>query len=138
MLGTRKLDRFVAIKVPRAGSSIEKDRFFREARSVAPTCGIPIIVVHSTNSDRPIGTPFLVSEFIDGVTLHDQLTVRRPTPREAAELVALLADALDYAHVEGVIHHATSSRQTYHDRAPTAGPISWISGWPNASPAKRP
>ena len=97
-----KLDRLVAIKVPRAGSSIEKDRFFREARSVAQLRHPIIVALHEFG--QADGTPFLVSEFIDGVTLHDRLTVRKPSPREAAELVALLADALDYAHAEGVIH----------------------------------
>ena len=97
-----KLERLVAIKVPRPGSSIEKDRFFREARSVAQLRHPVIVALHEFG--QADGTPFLVSEFIDGVTLHDQLTARKPTPREAAELVALLADALDYAHLEGVIH----------------------------------
>src|SRR5262249_54719125 len=39
-----------------------------------------------------------------GVTLHDLLKVRRLTFRESAQLVADLAEALDYAHGMGVIH----------------------------------
>src|SRR5207245_11297406 len=50
------------------------------------------------------GLPYLVSDFISGATLADQLTARRPTCREAAELVAQVAEALDYAHAMGVVH----------------------------------
>jgi single-stranded-DNA-specific exonuclease len=50
------------------------------------------------------GTPFLVSEFVDGITLADLLTSERLPPRAAAELVADSADALQYAHESGVIH----------------------------------
>src|SRR5262249_2738015 len=45
-----------------------------------------------------------VSEFVAGVTLADYLSGRRPTHRQAAEWVAALADALAYAHQQGVVH----------------------------------
>jgi serine/threonine protein kinase len=48
--------------------------------------------------------PYLVSDFVEGVTLADLLSARRPAPREAAELVAAVADALHYAHQQGVGH----------------------------------
>ncbi len=97
-----KLDRVVAIKVPRPGSDIEQDRFFREVRSVAQLRHPAIVPLHEVGQSD--GTPFIVSEFIDGATLHDRLTVRRPSPKEAAELIAALADALEYAHGQGVVH----------------------------------
>src|SRR5207253_734168 len=50
------------------------------------------------------GSPYLVSDFVEGVTLADLLTARRPAPREAAQLAAAAADALDYAHTQGVVH----------------------------------
>jgi hypothetical protein len=50
------------------------------------------------------GIPYLVSEFVAGMTLADWLTAQRPTPREAAQLVATLADTLQYAHDQGVVH----------------------------------
>jgi WD40 repeat protein len=48
--------------------------------------------------------PYLVSEFVQGVTLEDLLSARRPTPREVAQLIAAVADALQYAHEMGVVH----------------------------------
>ncbi len=50
------------------------------------------------------GRPYLVSEFIEGITLADLLTSERLDPRRSAELVADLADALHYAHEQGVVH----------------------------------
>jgi WD40 repeat protein/tetratricopeptide (TPR) repeat protein/tRNA A-37 threonylcarbamoyl transferase component Bud32 len=100
-----QLDRTVAIKVPRAGSlatAEDRDRFLREARSVAQLRHARIVPVHEVGEHE--GTPYLVSDFVRGVTLSDLLTSRRPTPREAAALVADIADTLQYAHEQGVIH----------------------------------
>jgi len=99
------LDRVVAVKVPRAGtlaSRTELDRFVREARSVAQLRHPFLVSVYEVGQAAEV--PYLVSEFVEGVTLADQLSARRPAPREAAELVARLADALHYAHEMGVVH----------------------------------
>jgi WD40 repeat protein/serine/threonine protein kinase len=100
-----ELDRVVAIKVPRAihvSGSEELERFEREARSVASLRHPAIVAVYEIGHvDR---TPFLVSEFVPGATLAERMSVRRPAPREAAQLLATLADALQYAHEMGVVH----------------------------------
>ncbi len=100
-----QLHRVVAIKVPRAtnlADSQDLDRFLREARSVSQLSHAGIVQVYDAGEAE--GTPYLVSEFVQGVTLADQLTARRPTPQEAAKLIASLADALHYAHEQGVVH----------------------------------
>ncbi|MFO0843155.1 MAG: serine/threonine-protein kinase [Gemmataceae bacterium] len=101
----RELDRVVAIKVPRAAlvpGSQELDRFVREARSVAQLRHSSIVPVYEVGQAG--GTPYLVSQFVEGFTLADLLTDRRPGADEAARLVAAVADALHYAHGQGVIH----------------------------------
>jgi WD40 repeat protein len=100
------LDRVVALKLPRAGNlpagGPERDRFLREARSAAQLRHASIVSVHEVGESD--GRPFLVSDFVEGVTLADLLSGRRPTPREAAQLLAEVADALDFAHRHGVVH----------------------------------
>ena len=44
---------------------------------------------------------FIVSDYVRGVTLADWLTGKRPTPKEAAALVAQLADTVQHAHEHG-------------------------------------
>jgi WD40 repeat protein/tRNA A-37 threonylcarbamoyl transferase component Bud32 len=100
-----QLDRTVAVKVPRAGNLAgqeDLDRFLREARSAARLRHPAIVPVHEIGTHD--GVPFLVSEFVQGLTLSDVLSARRLPLREAATLVAELADALDYAHGHGVVH----------------------------------
>ena len=47
---------------------------------------------------------FLVTEYVEGETLEERLAEGALPPREAAALVAEIADALEYAHTHGVIH----------------------------------
>jgi WD40 repeat protein len=100
-----KLDRLVAIKVPRVGilpDGQDVDRFLREARSAAQLRHPRIVSVHEVGQQGEV--PYLVSDFVEGVTLADILTARHLPPREAAQLLAVVADALQYAHDQGVVH----------------------------------
>ena len=64
-----------------------------------------IVSLHETGQADD-GTFYLVEEFVPGTTLASVLGERdrRLTFRQAAELIAAVADALDYAHRHGVIH----------------------------------
>src|SRR5262245_11358951 len=101
-----ELDRIVAIKVPRsdrlAGMPGETERFLREARSVAQFRHPSIVSIHDVGQQD--GVPYLVEDFVRGITLTDLLTSERLTSRAVAELAAHVADALQYAHDRGVIH----------------------------------
>jgi tRNA A-37 threonylcarbamoyl transferase component Bud32 len=100
-----KLQRLVAVKMPRAGSFAtpqEEERFLREARAAAQLSHPGIVPVLEIAHDH--GLPYIVSEYIEGLTPADLLTARRPGFREAAELVAAVADALDYAHRRHIVH----------------------------------
>jgi serine/threonine protein kinase len=100
-----ELDRTLAIKVPRPGclaSPEETDRFLREARSAAQLQHPHIVPLHHVGESD--GRCFLVYEFVEGITLAEQLTQGRLSFAQAAELLALTAEALDYAHRHGVIH----------------------------------
>jgi WD40 repeat protein/tRNA A-37 threonylcarbamoyl transferase component Bud32 len=100
-----QLDRTVAVKVPRAGNlpgGQDLDRFLREARSTAQLRHPAIVPVHEVGQDD--GVPYLVSDFVDGVTLADRLTAGGLSFREAAGLVAAVAEALEHAHRQGIVH----------------------------------
>ncbi|MGI8979904.1 MAG: protein kinase domain-containing protein [Pirellulaceae bacterium] len=100
-----QLDRLVAIKVPRAGNlatKVDIDRFLREARSAAQLKHPSIVAVH--DAGEVDGSCYLVSELVHGTTLADRLDSKRIAFRESAELITVVADALHYAHSQGVIH----------------------------------
>jgi WD40 repeat protein/tRNA A-37 threonylcarbamoyl transferase component Bud32 len=100
-----ELDRVVALKIPHGGlltDGSELERFHREARAAAQLRHPGIVTVHEVQTLN--GLPTIVSNFIDGVTLKDLIEVRRLTFREAAELIAAVAEAVDYAHSMGLVH----------------------------------
>lgn len=98
------LRRTVALKIPRSENLSEEDheRFLREAKTTAQLRHPNIVPVHEVG--REDGTLFIVSDFIDGMTLAERIAINRPAPREAAELCVTVAMALHYAHESGVIH----------------------------------
>ena len=99
-----KLARLVAVKVPRPGQldPTHAERFVREARAAAQVRHPNIVPVHEVGLDGE--SLYIVSDFIDGVTLHEWLTARRLTPAESAQLCLKLARALHEAHEAGVVH----------------------------------
>ena len=101
-----ELGRIVAIKVPRAGvlaSQDDVERFLREARSAAQLSHPGIVTLHEVGHADD-GTYFLIEEFVPGMTLERRLRDGSIPLRSAAELIAAVAEALDYAHRHGVIH----------------------------------
>jgi serine/threonine protein kinase/WD40 repeat protein len=99
-----QLDRIVAVKVPRKDEldPAEIEMFFREARTAAQLKHPNIVGVHEIGRDRD--SIYIVSDFVHGVNLHEWLTAKRLTPREAAELCAKIADAVAHAHAAGIVH----------------------------------
>jgi len=101
-----KLNRIVAIKVPRRGQFLPDDveRFLREAQAPAELHHPNIVTVFEVGQDGDLA--YIVSEFIEGQPLDKWLVAqgRRLTDREAAELCVTIAHALHYAHEHGVIH----------------------------------
>ncbi len=99
-----ELDRTVALKVPRKGqlSAIETEYFFREARAAAQLRHPNIVTVHEVG--REGDDVYIVSDFIAGRSLGDQLSAEPMSFREAAELCVKIAGGLHHAHESGVVH----------------------------------
>jgi serine/threonine protein kinase len=101
-----ELGRTVAIKLLRAGGLASRediDRFMGEARSAAQLQHPGLVALHETGQTEE-GMFYLVEEFIQGETLAARLKSARFGFRQAAELIAAIAEALHYAHRRGVIH----------------------------------
>lgn len=113
-----RLERVVALKVQRAGSLAsdeEVQRFLREARSVAQLKHPSIVSLYETGRSED-NVWFLVCEHIDGATLEDCLKSGAFTAQEAATVAHELADALQYAHEQGVVHRDVKPSNIILDR----------------------
>ncbi|MGI9444776.1 MAG: serine/threonine-protein kinase [Rubripirellula sp.] len=100
-----RLKRTVALKVILAGTHAadsERKRFQTEAESVARLKHQNIVQVYEVGESE--GHPFLALEYCSGGSLADRLKGTRPSPREAAALVASLSDAMEHSHLAGVVH----------------------------------
>lgn len=92
------LGRDVAIKVPRQGyfSTVEeRHRFFREAQSAANLRHSNIVSVYEVSNQKD--TPFIVSEFVDGLTLEDLVSGGMLSFRQTAKLMIQICHAINYA-----------------------------------------
>jgi tetratricopeptide (TPR) repeat protein/tRNA A-37 threonylcarbamoyl transferase component Bud32 len=100
-----RFDREVALKVFRSARLAGADfteRFQREARIAAQLRHPYIVPVHDAGEHD--GCPYIDMRLVRGETLEARLKRGLLPPRESAELVRKLADALDYAHGFGIIH----------------------------------
>lgn len=109
-----RLGRRVAIKLLRP--DLAKDpsfltRFRREAQAAAGLNQPNIVAVYDTGEDElhngteNVRVPYIVMEYIDGLTLRQLLqSGRRLLPERALELTAGILAALDYSHRHGIVH----------------------------------
>ena len=100
-----RLDRTVAIKVlPEhlASDPQRRERFEREARAVSSLNHPHICTLHDIGEQD--GIHYLVMEYGEGETLQQRLEKGRLPLDQALEYAIQVADALDKAHRQGVVH----------------------------------
>jgi eukaryotic-like serine/threonine-protein kinase len=100
------LDRLVAVKVVApdlASSASLRQRFLREARTIARLRHHSIVDVYSAGEAD--GLLYFIMQYVPGESLRDYLDrEKRVSPGRTAVILRDLADALAYAHGEGVVH----------------------------------
>ncbi len=110
-----RLGRRVAVKILRPDLARDPSfqaRFRREAQSAAALNHPNIVAVYDTGEDTLMGegqtavvVPYIVMEYVDGMTLRQLLASgRRLLPERALEITAGVLSALDYAHRHGIVH----------------------------------
>jgi serine/threonine-protein kinase len=100
-----RLNRVVAVKLALAGDYMapqERVRFQREAEAVAAIRHANIVQIHDIGDSH--GRPYFTMEYVDGGSLAGKLSGTALPAREAAALIATIADAVHAAHQAGVVH----------------------------------
>src|SRR5271169_952808 len=100
------LNRRVAIKVPRperVSRPEDIEAYLNEARILASLDHPHIVPVYDVGRTDD-GLCFVVSKLVEGSDLAVKISQDRPSFRESAELVAIIAEALHFAHTRGLVH----------------------------------
>src|SRR5262249_55450841 len=121
------LGRAVALKVPRGHALTDpglRDRFHREARAAAGLDHPNLVPVYEAGEVGPVC--YIASAYGPGRTLARWLKDRdQPVPfRQAAELVAQLAEGVDHAHRQGVVHRDLKPGNVLLHKSQTPNPKS--------------
>jgi WD40 repeat protein len=100
-----RLGREVAIKILPPALAADEDRlrrFEQEARAAGMLNHPNIMAIYDVGTHE--GSPFVVSELLQGQTLRDLLDESALTPRKAVDLTIQVAHGLDAAHGKGIVH----------------------------------
>ena len=111
-----KLDRAVAIKVPRGPipDSRDADVILGEGRAAAQLKHPNIVGVHEVGLHADVA--YIVSEYVDGVDLKQWLSHCALTADDSARLCAKVAEALHHAHTRGIVHRDLKPANILIDR----------------------
>ena len=104
------IHRFVAIKTMRLDNTDDPDKFqevkarsFREAESTGRLSHPNIVTIFDAGEEEDLG--YIAMELLEGTTLKDWARKPKLLPLEKViSIVATVAEAMDYAHQQGVIH----------------------------------
>lgn len=105
------LDRYVAVKVLNESLSNDEsfvDRFRREARAAASLSHPNVVGIYDVGQDD--ATHYIVMEYIEGKTLKERIREEGRLPiAEAIVIGEQIADALEHAHENNIVHRDVKS-----------------------------
>ncbi len=111
------IEREVAIKAIQLSFSVTSDekqlylnRFYREAKAAGKLNHPNIVTIYDVDEDKETGTPFIVMEYLEGTSLQEMLSQGMLLPlKDVNDIVIQIADALNYAHNQNVVHRDIKS-----------------------------
>jgi len=106
------IGRLVALKTIRAAVHADDDetkefqqRFIREAQAAGILNHPSIVTVHDIGQDDGLAVSFIAMEYVEGHNLKEVLNQgRNLTWEQIGDIIAQVADALDFAHAKGIVH----------------------------------
>jgi TolB-like protein/tetratricopeptide (TPR) repeat protein len=109
------LGRAVAVKTVSAAfpDDAARRRLIREARHAATLAHPNVCTIHEIGEAD--GAPFIVMELLEGRTLNRIVEDRVPPLQDALDWGIQIGSALDYAHVQGIIHRDLKSSNVVVD-----------------------
>lgn len=99
------LERLVAVKVLGRNSADESDfagRFLKEAKAIARLSHPGIVTIYDVENDA--GNLYIAMEYLEGVSLSKLIHDGSIPIEDALRYAIQIADSLDYAHRQGVVH----------------------------------
>jgi serine/threonine protein kinase/tetratricopeptide (TPR) repeat protein len=107
------IGRMVAVKTIRVSTMGDDDsesrefreRFIREAQTAGILSHPNIVTIHDIGEDPETQISYIAMEYIEGKTLKGLLVEKAPFSwDQVADMIAQVAEAMDYAHRKGIIH----------------------------------
>jgi serine/threonine protein kinase len=106
------IGRLVALKTIRIAAHADDDeakefqqRFIREAQAAGILNHPSIVTVHDIGQDEISGVSFIAMEYVEGNNLKEVLAQGRAlTWDQIGEIIAQVAEAIDFAHAKGIVH----------------------------------
>ncbi|MCW5553498.1 MAG: serine/threonine protein kinase [Verrucomicrobiae bacterium] len=111
------VNRMVALKLLRTAEFARPEdagRFRSEAAAVASLQHPHIVALHDFGEHQ--GQPWLSLDFVEGRTLAELIRNRPLPPRQAAELLKTVAEAVAHAHDRGILHRDIKPSNILMDR----------------------
>ncbi|WP_168210775.1 serine/threonine protein kinase [Persicimonas caeni] len=101
------VDRTVAIKLLHPAirdRELSKERFLREAKAVARMNHSSCLTLFDFGSDDELGCFYMVTEFVEGRTLADEMRDGRLSLEQIFHVLYQVTTALQHAHERGILH----------------------------------
>src|SRR5713226_7369888 len=106
------IGRLVALKTIRPAAHIDDEettefqqRFLREAQAAGILNHPSIVTVHDIGQDEESGMTFIAMEYVEGQNIKEVLAQGRAlTFDQIGDIIAQVAEALDFAHSKGIVH----------------------------------